>query len=308
MLKPPRTPLPRHLVEFETSLWGRKPQSVGGGIKRRRERKSEQKLKELKVPAPTRAKDESVGVIQISPMNKRSSSLPCIATPEDVMKDLSGHPIQGRERLDSLSLPEGPGAISQITPVDLQLGVKCSFMMKQWRLRERQLHAKALKIISSPTMASVKKHQIKVRRLEKIVKSVHGQGVSGSVVTKQKVKHENKLIVDRLRRVQITSTEITKTNLPPKKDRCYQEIKFRGKFLKNARSAHAKKVEKDNIRFLKRLNKTKATFNRKDWDADYKRHKKIRRNMCRLENPKLFRSKKRAEATKRRLADPIEVE
>ncbi len=293
MLKP-KTPLPRHLLEFESNLWGRKAKSVQGALGSRG-RAASRKNK-------PRDDEDEAGIL-ISPIrsDKRSSSLPCISTPESVLKDLSGVPLERRERVDSISLPPANAAHLEAfdTPLDLQLGIKCSFMMKQWRLRERQLHEKALKVISSPTMASIKSHQKKVQRLEKIIKSVHGQGNKtkpGDLIKKTKVKHENRMIVDRLRRVQNTATEITLTNLPPEKDRCLQAVKFRGKFLKNARNTHAKKVQKDNARFLKRLNNTKATFNRKDWIVDYNRHKKIRRNMCRLENPKLFASKKKRRA------------
>ena len=90
----------------------------------------------------------------VSPIrsDRRSSSLPCISTPESVHKDLSGVPLESRDRVDSISPPaNAPPVYAEDLPVDLQLGVKCSFMMKQWRLRERQLHEKALKIISSPT-------------------------------------------------------------------------------------------------------------------------------------------------------------
>ena len=90
MLKP-KTPLPRHLLEFETNLWGKKAKSVRGALKSRDVGKS---------------KTETEAGVMVSPIrsDRRSSSLPCISTPESVHKDLSGVPLESRDRVDSISL------------------------------------------------------------------------------------------------------------------------------------------------------------------------------------------------------------
>ena len=67
-----------------------------------------------------------------------------------------------------------------------------------------------------------------------------------------------------------------------------------GKFLKNARHTQSKKVQKDNVRFLKRLNNTKATFNSKDWIRDYNRHKKDQEEYVQTREPQVVFQEKKA--------------
>ena len=167
---------------------------------------------------------------------------------------------------------------------NIDLGVKCSYQERQWRIREKKMHRKALNYMQSPLARDIVSHQASVERTRGLM--AHGQRNKkvAAELAQERIRLENNLMADRLLKVQNAVTEITRTNINPSRSRTMVAIKGK-KALRSARDLAQSNLDRENAIFLSRLVKTKSAFNRKKWKQDYKRHLHIQKNMCRLAVP-----------------------
>jgi len=168
---------------------------------------------------------------------------------------------------------------------NIDLGIKCSYQERQWRIREKKLHKKALRYIKSPLAMDIIDHQSSIRRTQGLM--AHGQRnkKAAAELQNEKVRIENNLMADRLLKVQNAVTEITRTNVNPNQSRTMVAIRERKRALRSARVLSQTNLDRENAIFLSRLVKTKSALNKKKWENDYKRHLHIQKNMCRLAVP-----------------------
>ncbi len=182
-------------------------------------------------------------------------------------------PHDNRHELATMSLP------------NIDLGIKCSYQERQWRIREKRMHKRALDYMKSPLAQDIVHHQASIERTKGLM--AHGQRNKkvAAELAQERIRLENNLMADRLLKVQNAVTEITRTNINPQKSRTMVAIRERKKALRSARDLAQSKLDRENAIFLSRLVKTKSAFNRKKWENDYNRHLHIQKNMCRLAVP-----------------------
>jgi hypothetical protein len=182
-------------------------------------------------------------------------------------------------------VPGSPGVASRRALPSLDLGIKASFTMRQWREAERRTHLKVVHSIQSPLKAEVEAHQRGLDRNKAILSYGETNKAQALELQLSKVKRENAELSRRLLKIQQTETEITETNLPGKRHQVKAAAE-RAKYLRTARRVAQIRLDFENSLILKRLANARPTVKpREQCDLDYKRHRRIRRNMCKLTVP-----------------------
>lgn len=125
--------------------------------------------------------------------------------PYDIKRYLvSVLPASAYDRPKSLALP------------DDKLGVKVSFITRNWRKRERELHAKSLNGMKSPLKQEIIAHEYAFLRANKILGCGKNNKEKALRLRLEKVERENALIAKRLEAVQNSHTDIAACNAPNK--------------------------------------------------------------------------------------------
>lgn len=168
---------------------------------------------------------------------------------------------------------------------DLELGVKPSFTTKQWRERERTLHKKALRTMRSSVAQTVEQHMSMLKRQEEILSLGSSNKAHALELQLARIRRENEALAKRLVKVQETETEITATNLPARRTHV-KTMKDRKKYLNTARRHAQNKLDMENAQFLQRLITAKPSIRpRNQLNEEYRHHRKVCKNMCRLSVP-----------------------
>jgi hypothetical protein len=182
-------------------------------------------------------------------------------------------------------VPGSPGVALRRALPSLDLGIKASFTTRQWREAERRTHLKLVRGIQSPLKAEVKAHQHGLDSNKAILSFGESNKAQALEVQLSKVKRENAELSRRLLKIQRTETEITETNVPGKRHQVKAAAE-RAKYLLTARRAAQIRLDFENSLILKRLANARPTVKpREQCDLEYKRHRRIRRNMCKLVVP-----------------------
>jgi len=185
----------------------------------------------------------------------------------------------------------------------IDLGLKTSYTTRQWRERERKMHADALKNMDSPLQRSIKRHIAQIQRAEKILAVGKNNKEKAFQLQLAKLRAENKLLAKRLVKLQRTQTEITRTNMPGRQKHL-EVLQDRTRFMSTARRAAQLKLDRENQLILKRLTNAQTTLTSKaKLEEHYTRHQRIKKNMCKLtvsgaEMDKYFRKKSKAQKMK----------
>jgi hypothetical protein len=182
-------------------------------------------------------------------------------------------------------VPGSPGGASRRALPSLDLGIKASFTTRQWREAERRTHLKVVRGIQSPLKAEVEAHQRGLDRNKAILSFGESNKAQALELQLSKVKRENAELSRRLLKIQQTETEITETNVPGKRHHVKAATE-RAKYLLTARRAAQIRLDFENSLILKRLANARPTVKpREQCELEFKRHRRIRRNMCKLAVP-----------------------
>ena len=101
--------------------------------------------------------------------------------------------------------------VSQPLPND-KLGIKVSFITRNWRRRERELHAKSLSNMQSPLKREIDAHEFAFHRANKILGCGKNNKEKALRARLEKVERENSLMAKRLQAVLKAPREVGATS------------------------------------------------------------------------------------------------
>jgi len=140
--------------------------------------------------------------------------------------------------------------------------------------------------MTSCVAASINKHLRALQDSEQILS--YGKANKNKAITMHlnKIRDENEEIAKRLMKVQRSSLVHSNNNNSPGGKAHSKQLKERRKYLDMARRNTQGNLDFENSLILKRLTRTQSTVpNNQKLKDDFSRHRKIRRNMCKLQCP-----------------------
>ena len=178
-----------------------------------------------------------------------------------------------------------PSPLSKLiaqTEKDLALGPKRHWSNQQKVVADREIHYKLILNAQSIIGKERKQFDEKMKIQRKLFDTSEAK-IKAKKLKEAGVVKENKRMLRRLLKIEMTETEITRTNARgPERERILTLKRARKKALRNSKQFAIDKLNRENAVMLKRINNARGAFNKNNWKKDFAEHKKRRKFMSKM--------------------------
>ena len=165
---------------------------------------------------------------------------------------------------------------------DLSLGPKRHWSNQQKVVADREIHYKLILNAQSIIGKERKQFDEKMKIQRKLFDTSEAK-IKAKKLKEAEVVKENKRMLRRLLKIEMTETEITRTNARgPERERILTLKRARKKALRNSKQFAIDKLNRENAVMLKRINNARGAFNKNNWKKDFAEHKKRRKFMSKM--------------------------
>ena len=185
---------------------------------------------------------------------------------------------------------------------DKQLGEKCGLVTWTHRKEMRKIHCDQIRWSKSYVMLDVQRHQARVARTRKIWFQPE-RDARVKERAERKIARENEELLESIKKRLGEDSHITLAAKPDWTLRHKHFKKTRKKLQRIAEAEKMKYLNRDNMDLLNLINGAQAYYDPQDWKESFRRHKRLKKAMRKVDDPKK-KKKSRAERDALRLRKP----